>query len=575
MKIKDILKRNSLLTVVIAVILVFGIVYYNLSTGVIQKVKGVQKIVKEGQEQIKKEMDAGISNLEARMSSPIEAGEDMKISTEELFEYRRVESERREEKAEAEKVQGYSLVLDALMGKISAQGISFDYYLERLYKDCDCYNMAQDDLFKFRSSIIAKKNLAEGYKKDIARLQSFGSLDSWDKAELEKKKAYVQNAAKYNLDATDQELLQILLDPKKDHFLLKCVNRAKQAIPILVKYDDTHNLILHFDKIKKTAEYFGIDVDLTVPTMIIEEEKAFSAHMEKWSKEYCAKHSIQCDLLSSESNIYHKVYEKEAFLYIEQMNEKYAALGDNPGLNYAIFTQYRKKMHSPYYDYFKNPKKTSRLHKRFDIYQEDIDKGIVKILSANTIQIGDNIITLKGITLPRKGKVYASIGIIENALPAPNYAVYVDVYNAAKESLHNLLYSASCSRRGNENVYPSQKAYCDVSWDQPWDSEAPPKDYVGKCGYENYDEGKQDLASILVSWGSVYGPEYKKEEQLAKDKLKKQIDDCRAYEKPGMSEQEKNEANHLFMRKCREINTQSIWLEQYLDVKNKKWKADK
>lgn len=353
------LKSIALLAIIIIVtgaILTVIVGYYRINSNVAKKIEAHQKFVKNRQEEIKKEMDTKVLNMEKGMFPLIEAGEDMKMSTDEIMEYNRVNSQRREEQASIDKEREYNLVLDILSNKLTGKKLS-PFYLEELYKACDCYSKAQDDLFRFRSSIIAKKNLAEGYKKDIDRLESFGSLDNWNKTELKKKKAYVQNANRHDPNATDQELLQILLAaPEKNNLLLECVKRARKAIPILVKYDGGDNLVLYFDKIKNTAEYFGIDIDLTVPIMVIEEEKAFSVHMRKWYEEYCKGNNIRCDMSSSHYHLYSKAHEKEAFHYIEQMNAKYEALGNNPGLDYAIFTQYRKDMHYPYHKYFNQPK---------------------------------------------------------------------------------------------------------------------------------------------------------------------------------------------------------------------------
>lgn len=346
----------AIIVIVTSAILALIVGYYRTNSSVAKKIEAHQKFVKKRQEEIKKEMDTKVLDIEQGMSPLIEAGEDMKMSTDEIMEYNRVDSQRREEKASIDQEREYNLVLDILSKKLTGKKLS-PFYLEELYKDCDCYSRAQDDLFRFRSSIIAKKNLAERYKKDIDRLESFGSLDNWNKAELEKKKAYVQNADRYDPNATDKELLQILLAaPEKNNLLLDCVKRARKAIPILVKYDGGHNLILYFDKIKNTTEYFGIDIDLTVPIMVRDEEKAFSEHMRKWYEEYCKGNNMQCDMSSSYYHLYSKAHEKEAIQYIEQMNAKYEALGNNPGLDYAIFTQYRKGMHYPYHKYFNKPK---------------------------------------------------------------------------------------------------------------------------------------------------------------------------------------------------------------------------
>jgi hypothetical protein len=127
-----------------------------------------------------------------------------------------------------------------------------------------------------------------------------------------------------------------------------CVAMAKKAIPILVKYDGD-KLPTRLRELKKTADYFGIakEIDWTVPMMVVEEEKAYKEYVHNWRTEYCSnkKHKAQCAREISENpntRILNKKVSTAACNYLKDMDEKYEALGDNPGLKYPIFTDYRQ-----------------------------------------------------------------------------------------------------------------------------------------------------------------------------------------------------------------------------------------
>jgi hypothetical protein len=107
----------------------------------------------------------------------------------------------------------------------------------KLYDYINCYEKIQDDLFRFRSWVIAKHNLVEKYKKDIVRIESLSEIDDWEKVTLEKKRAFIEDAKNYNPNATDEELVQMILSNNPNSVVNSCVAMAKKAIPILVKYD--------------------------------------------------------------------------------------------------------------------------------------------------------------------------------------------------------------------------------------------------------------------------------------------------------------------------------------------------
>ena len=130
-----------------------------------------------------------------------------------------------------------------------------------------------------------------------------------------------------------------ILSEKMDR---KVLDLKKEMEPLLDKKDDIR---------MKTADYFGIakEIDWTVPVMVIEEEKESKEYMDKWRAEYCndKKHKEQCIKTPSynenpNTRIFNKKTSIESCKYLKEMDEKYEALGDNPGFKYPIFTVYRQ-----------------------------------------------------------------------------------------------------------------------------------------------------------------------------------------------------------------------------------------
>ena len=281
------------------------------------------------------------------------------MKTDEVMEYERVNSLRKTERAEQEREDEQNCMLNILMGDDSCKKEYLEKYNysnfdenathRELYKYINCYKKIQDDLFRFRSWVIAKHNLVEKYKKDIVRIESLSEIDDWEKVTLEKKRAFIEDAKNYNLNATDEELVQMILDNNPNSVVNSCVAMAKKAIPILVKYDGGNRVPIHLKELKKTADYFGIakEIDWTVPMMVIEEEQGEKELLDKLDAKYCSdkKHERHCDTfgpITPKNRIWFKKRGRESCNYIKEMDEKYEALGDNPGLKYPIFTKYRK-----------------------------------------------------------------------------------------------------------------------------------------------------------------------------------------------------------------------------------------
>ena len=365
--------RAVLIAGVIIVILMLGGIYlyrgYVTKKSMIEnKVTEHMKKVEEGKKMLSEKMDRKVLDLKKEMEPLLDKKDDIRMKTDEVMEYERVNSLRKTERAEQEREDEQNCILNILMGDDSCKKEYLEKYnrsnfwqeekLDELYKYINCYKKIQDDLFRFRSWVIAKHNLVEKYKKDIARIESLSEIDDWEAVTLSKKKAFIEDAKNYNLNATDEELVQMILSNNPNSVVNSCVAMAKKAIPILVKYDGTYNGIAalrrNFREIKKTADYFGIakEIDWTVPVMVIEEEKAYKEYIHNWRTQYCSdkKHKAQCAREISENpntRILNKKVSTAACNYLKDMDEKYEVLGDNPGLKYPIFTDYRQYTLNP------------------------------------------------------------------------------------------------------------------------------------------------------------------------------------------------------------------------------------
>ena len=358
--------RAVLIAGVIIVILMLGGIYlyrgYVTKKSMIEnKVTEHMKKVEEGKKMLSEKMDRKVLDLKKEMEPLLDKKDDIRMKTDEVMEYERVNSLRETERSEMRREEAQNCMLNILMGddsckkeylaKYNFSNFDENRHHRQLYDYINCYEKIQDDLFRFRSWVIAKHNLVEKYKKDIARIESLSEIDDWEAVTLNKKKAFINDAKKYNPNATDEELVQMILNNNPNSVVNSCVAMAKKAIPILVKYDGGNRVPIHLKELKKTADYFGIakEIDWTVPMMVIEEEKESKEYMDKWRAEYCndKKHKEQCIKTPSynenpNTRIFNKKTSIESCKYLKEMDEKYEALGDNPGLKYPIFTVYRQ-----------------------------------------------------------------------------------------------------------------------------------------------------------------------------------------------------------------------------------------
>jgi len=356
--------RAVLIAGVIVVILMIGGIYlyrgYVIKKSMIEnKVTEHMKKVEEGKKMLSEKMDRKVVDLKKEMEPLLDKKDDIRMKIDEVMEYERVNSLRKTERAEQEREDEQNCMLNILMGDDSCKEQHIEKYNrsqfwqkethDELYDYINCYKKIQDDLFRFRSWVIAKHNLVEKYKKDIVRIESLSEIDDWEKVTLEKKRAFIEDAKNYNLNATDEELVQMILDNNPNSVVNSCVAMAKKAIPILVKYDGGNRVPIYLKELKETADYFGIakEIDWTVPVMVIEEEQGEKELLDKFDAKYCSdkKHERHCDTfgpITPENRIWFKKRGRESCNYIKEMDKKYEALGDNPGLKYPIFTKYRK-----------------------------------------------------------------------------------------------------------------------------------------------------------------------------------------------------------------------------------------
>ncbi|RZI47514.1 hypothetical protein EDM53_01505 [Rickettsiales endosymbiont of Peranema trichophorum] len=320
----------------------FRLMYFNSA---LQDFNSIRDTVQKEQQQISEAIETKRQDLEAQMSPLLSKNDQVRIRTDERRELDAVHRERTTSKVEQRIDNEYNFVLDVLQGKAESKNTPFDRYLDALYEYCSrCHNYLEADIFRFRSNIIAKNNLAAKYKKDVALLESLSRLDDWDKQTLIAKKQYIEDAKHYRLDMTDAEIAQYVLKDNPDTVIASCTRRASKAIPILVKYSDGEILARYLDRIKKTAEVFGIakDVDWTVPYMVKHEKVEFHEHMVKWCRE---RPGVCRYSMNSPNPANEKLVKQEKMRYAKMMNERYASLGDNVGLEYAVFKKYRHRIY--------------------------------------------------------------------------------------------------------------------------------------------------------------------------------------------------------------------------------------
>ena len=585
--------RSKLLIGLCVVMILGGLFFMSINNQnnkeVSLKIDQHHKHVKNKQDEISTLLDEKEEELKKKMAPMMNQKDDIRIKTDEVMEFHYVDAKRRTERAEKRIDDDIELTISKLLsGDKSVPNTSW------IYEECDCYSLAEQELFSLRSWIIAKKNLAQQYQKDIEHILSFKKIDDWEEATLRKKRVYIKEAEEYNLDATDKELIDLVVNRKNpDGVLANCIRRAKKSIPILVKYDSSYSLLSHLEQTKKTADLFDIskDIDWTVPLMVKQEQKDFEKFLNDWGEKYFKENpdiesllnsSLSVDYRAEDRSKYRRAKDRAVYNYIEDMNKKYTSLAPNLGLEYAIYTKYRRGVGISifYYDYFENPNKTYHHNKRINIYLEDIDSGRLKIIAGNKLQIGNKIITLEGVRLPRKGKVYPWF---ENAWKAnrdtdgeglaESRIVFIDQREFLIKELKEFSKLAIKSKASVEekSIYAPEKSYCDIWWDQHWNADGPPSnEFKGKCMFSG-----TDIGAWLVKSGFIYidGKAYAKEENEAKVAIEDKIKNVQAFDrdkdKEGLSIDYKKS---VYYQMARYDNQMNIWLEKYLDTKNKKWK---
>ncbi len=282
------------------------------------KIEAHNKMVKEGKEKITKEMDKKVSDLKTKMSPMLDMKDDLRIQGDLQSEYSHVDSQRRMEEAANREDSRDERVLKEL----KARAASHDWHdrsgeLASALKYLSCDDTAEGEVFRRRSSIIARKNLAKKYVVDVQRLESLNYIDDWDRATINKKKAFIKGAEAINENMSDAEVLQDMI--ATDDVLQRCRARAEKMIPAYLKYDGTGLIFIYFGEVKKTADLFGVDIDWTVPLMIKKERD--------WYKKWKGG----------------KLNGEGPCEFQERMDKEYKALGDHPSLKTELFLHYRNK----------------------------------------------------------------------------------------------------------------------------------------------------------------------------------------------------------------------------------------
>ena len=282
------------------------------------KIDAHNKMIKEGKEKITKEMDEKVSDLKIKMSPMLDMKDDLRIQGDLQSEYSQVDSQRRMEETANRKDARDERVLKELKEK----SISHDWderseEVSTTIKYLSCDDTAEREVFRRRSSIIARKNLAKRYVVDVQRLESLNYIDDWDRATLNKKKAFIKEVEAINENISDVEVLQDMI--ATDDVLQRCKARAEKMIPAYLKYDGTGLIFIYFNQVKKTADLFGVDIDWTVPLMIKKEIEWYK----KW-KGGELNGEGPCE-------------------FQERMDKEYQALGDHTSLKTELFLHYRNK----------------------------------------------------------------------------------------------------------------------------------------------------------------------------------------------------------------------------------------
>jgi hypothetical protein len=315
--IKKILVASAIITFIWLILYWISNYSHHKST-VESKIEAHNKMIEEGKVKITKEMDEKVSDLKTKMSPMLDMKDDLRIQGDLQSEYSKVDSQRRMERADNTEDEEDERVLKELKEKATSHDWNErSEEVASTIKYLSCDDTAEREVFRRRSSIIARKNLAKRYVVDIQRLESLNYIDDWDRATLNKKKAFIKGVEAINENMSDAEVLQNMI--ATDDVLQRCKARAEKMIPAYLKYDGTGLIFIYFNQVKKTADLFGVNIDWTVPLMIKKEID--------WYKKWKGG----------------KLNGEGPCEFQERMDKEYQALGAHPSLKTELFLHYRNK----------------------------------------------------------------------------------------------------------------------------------------------------------------------------------------------------------------------------------------
>ena len=328
--------KFSIVLCILMLIMYFVSAVKGQKNNVQEKITEHQKMVKTGTAKLKKEMDDKVSDLNTKMQPMLDYKDDLVMNNDLTFEYGHVDRERRSQKAQNRQDDRDDRVVADLMrrskendweyktkGKSSSERSEIWDIMPYLH----LVSAAEDELFRVRSTLIAKKNLAKKYEKDIARLESLNTVDNWDQITLDKKRAFVKKVDAIDENISDAEILKDLIE--KDSVLRRKKMRAHKLIPILIQYDAYFTAESYFKQFRRAAEIYGVDMDWTVPDMVKKELDWFEN-----------REPIYVDSDPEKT----KKARQENCAFIEEMDKEYKALGDHPGLKTPLFQTYRNNI---------------------------------------------------------------------------------------------------------------------------------------------------------------------------------------------------------------------------------------
>ena len=328
--------KSSIILCILLVIIYFISASKDHKNNVQEKIAEHQKMVKDGTAKLKKEMGDKVSDLNTKMQPMLDKKDDLVMNNDLTFEYMHVDRERRANKADQSQDEQDDRIIADLMRrskendwdyKTKGQSFSKPDEIWSVLKYSHFVSGAEDKLFGARSALIAKKNLAKRYKKDIARLESLNTIDNWDQVTLDKKRAFVKKVDAIDVNISDAELLNDLIE--KDVVLKRDKMRAQKLIPVLMQYDGYFTAEIYFKELKRAAEIYGVDMDWTAPDMVKKELDWFE--------------NREPIYISSPREKAEKAHQENC-AFIEQMDKEYKALGDHPGLKTPLFKIYRNNI---------------------------------------------------------------------------------------------------------------------------------------------------------------------------------------------------------------------------------------